>query len=177
MDKLGKDISQLVTPYLHTAQLQRSLTGDSCTSLCKSLVAFPVAQKPCLFQFDFNGAPERATSELPFVALGSGQGIADPFLALLRRLLWPKEEPTLAEGRFAAVWTIDHVRRTNPGGVGGDVQLASLDSSPGKMPTVTVATESAINEHLQSVELAEAAIVEQIRGQGNVGPAELPPKT
>lgn len=175
MDRLGKEIAQLVAPYLQTAQMQRALTGDASTSLCKSLLAMPVGHKACLFQFDYNGAPERAV-DLPFVALGSGQTIADPFLALLRRLLWSSTEPTLAEGRLAAVWTIDHVRRTNAGGVGGDIQLATLESQAGKtaMPTVSVASGQDIEEHLQSVSLAEQALVEQLTGKAAKAPAAIP---
>ena len=112
MDKVGKAILQRTGSYLQSAQVQKQLTGDASQSLCKSLVAMPHERRACLFQFDFNGAPERATKDLPFVALGSGQPIADPFLAFLRRLWWMEEEPTLAEGRLAAVWTIDHVTRT-----------------------------------------------------------------
>ncbi len=164
MDKIGKEIVQLVGPYLQTANLQRPLVGDASSSLCKSLVAMPVNQKPCLFNFDYNGAPERSTPDLPFIALGSGQPIADPFLAFLHRLLWRDREPTLAEGRLAAVWTIEHVRRTNPGGVGGSVQLATLASSTGKMPTVSEASEEGIQEHLQRVTSAEQSLVSELRG-------------
>ena len=164
MDKIGKEIVQLVGPYLQTANLQRPLVGDASSSLCKSLVAMPVNQKPCLFNFDYNGAPERSTPDLPFIALGSGQPIADPFLAFLHRLLWRDREPTLAEGRLAAVWTIEHVRRTNPGGVGGSVQLATLASSTGKMPTVSEVSEEGIQEHLQRVTSAEQSLVSELRG-------------
>lgn len=164
MDKIGKEIVQLVGPYLQTANLQRSLVGDASSSLCKSLVAMPVNQKSCLFNFDVNGAPERSTPDLPFIALGSGQPIADPFLAFLRRLLWSDREPTLAEGRLAAVWTIEHVGRTNPGGVGGSVQLATLAPSAGKTPTVSEVSEEDIQEHLQRVVSAEQSLVSELRG-------------
>src|SRR5690348_9981488 len=129
MNTVGKRIGELIGPYLQTAQIQRHITGEASATLCKSLVAMLVNHRFHLFQFDFNGAPEMATTQLPFIALGSGQLIADPFLALLKRLLWPNSEPTLAEGRLAAVWAIDHVRRTNPGGVGGPIQLATLTNA------------------------------------------------
>ncbi len=175
MDRIGKEIIALVGPYLQTANLQRTLVGDASSSLCKSLVAMPVNQKPCLFNFDYNGAPERSTADLPFIALGSGQPIADPFLAFLRRLLWSSREPTLAEGRLAAVWTIEHVRRTNPGGVGGGVQLAILAFSTGKMPTVSEVSEESIQEHLQRVTSAEQSLVSELRGTSVVlAGAELP---
>lgn len=89
-----------------TANLSRPLVGDASPSLCKTLVALPVRRVPCLFTFDYNGAPEQMTSELPFVALGSGQPIADPFLALLKRLFWLTSQPTL--GRGACSCCVDH---------------------------------------------------------------------
>src|SRR5262249_47299544 len=51
MDKIGKEIVALIGAYLQTANLQRSLTGDASSSLCKSVVAIPVQTKPCLFSF------------------------------------------------------------------------------------------------------------------------------
>lgn len=149
MDRIGKKIATLITPYLQTANLTRQLVGDVSSSLCKSLVAMPVKNTPCLFSFDFNGAPERSTADLPFIAMGSGQQIADPFLAFLKRLLqWEKNPPTLGEGRLAAAWTINHVVLTNPGGVAGPIQLATLSIKEGK-PTVTMIPETDVQEHLQ----------------------------
>ena len=162
MDKIGKRISELVAPYLHSANMVRPLVGDASMSLCKSIVSMPVKRVPCLFNFDYNGAPERSTRELPFVSIGSGQRIADPFLALLKRLLWKDAQPTLSEGRLAAVWTIDHVRLTNPGGVGGAIQLATLSAKDGKQPTVTIFPENDVQEHLQHIRLAEKALYDEI---------------
>lgn len=167
MDKIGKKIGELVFPYLQGATLTRQLTGDASSSLCKSLLAIPFKEKSYLFQFDYNGAPERATDELPFVALGSGQNIADPFLALLKRLLWKDSKPTLGEGRVAAAWTIDHVRLTNPGGVGGRIQLATLAPKPGNQgPTATLLSEQEIGEHMQQVRSAEKALIDELRAPG-----------
>lgn len=165
MHAVGTRIGALVEPYLKTAGLQMQVTREANASLCKCLVAMPVANRFHLFQFDFNGSPELATRDLPFVALGSGQAIADPFLALLKRLLWPNHEPSIAEGRLAAVWTIDHVRRTTPGGVGGEIQLATLtDAAQGVNESVALAGQDEVNEHLQAVEAALEALVAQIRG-------------
>lgn len=69
MNKIGVSVAKLVGPYLQTANLSRPLVGDASPSLCKTLVALPVRRVPCLFTFDYNGAPEQMTSELPFVAL------------------------------------------------------------------------------------------------------------
>jgi len=166
MDMVGKTISQTVGPYLQTAALQQQLVRDASSSLCKSMCAFSYKESACLFQFDFNGAPESSSDELAFVAMGSGQNIADPFLAFLKRLLWQNTKPSLPEGRLAAVWTIDHVRLVNPGGVGGPIQLATLAPKDGKgTPIVTMFSDSDIQEHLQQVRDAEKALINELRGQ------------
>lgn len=49
--------------------------------ISSSVVAVNVHSQPCLFSFDHQGRPEMTKSGLPFVAIGSGQPIAEPFLA------------------------------------------------------------------------------------------------
>jgi 20S proteasome alpha/beta subunit len=102
---------------------------------CVCLVALPVLGEPCLFQSDETGSPHQATHDLPFLALGAGQGIADPFLAFMKKILWTGAPATLAEARLVAAWTIKHVVETNPGGVGGKIQLATL-SMRGRKPEI-----------------------------------------
>ncbi len=181
MHKLGMEIAALVTPYMQLAQVQRQLVGDAAASLTKSMIAFPVKRKPHLFTFDFNGAPEMASERLPFVALGSGQPIADPFLAFLARVLWVKRQPTLAEGRLAAAWTIDHVCRTNPGGVGGDTCMAILQQQAGDQPKVVEIGAAELQEHQQRISGAEKAIADELHvtiGEAETslpaGPGTLP---
>lgn len=176
MNAIGTSIAGLVGPYLQTANFVRPLVGDASPSLCKTLAVLPVRRVPCLFTFDYNGAPEQMTPELPFVAMGAGQPIADPFLALLKRLLWQGKQPTLSEGRLAAVWTIDHVRLTHPGGVGGSIQLATLSAMEGKQPTVTVLGEDSIQEHLQQVSVAEKALVQELTAPASEAEVARPPR-
>lgn len=180
MNYIGNKIAQVVGPYLQTGNLSRPLVGDCSMSLCKSLVAMPVNHSPCLFNFDFNGAPEQATNDLPFISLGSGQRIADPFLAFLKRLLWLDTSPSLAEGRLAAVWTIDHVRLTNPGGVGGKIQLATLavegrGRAADRQPTVTMFSEDELQEPLQQIRAAEDALTKELRAIRPENADALPP--
>jgi len=149
------------------------------TVLCKSLVGVCWGGRPRLFQFDYSGAPEEVTDELCFVALGSGQNIADPFLAFLKRvLLWKNRVPTVAEARLVAAWTVHHVSHTNFGGVGGDLQLATLTLEKGK-PQVNVIEQP--GEHYQKIQSAEAALLEHVTGGGKTEPAApeppVPPTT
>lgn len=176
MDKVGKEIANLVSPYLQTGQFLRGMGNDPSASLCKSLIAVLISGQPQLFTFDFNGAPEKVTKEIGFVSLGSGQMIADPFLAFLRRILWEGKELTLSEGRLAAVWTIDHVRRTNPGGIGGEIQLATLSCDRNSRPVVTRVNSNEIQEHLQKIAAAEKALIHEIEGKsadGSVGAQQV----
>jgi hypothetical protein len=163
MRRVGTLIGELLDPFLRSANHLRPLGIDPAGSLCKSLLAIPVKNRAHLLSFDYNGAPERATPDLPFIAMGSGQAIADPFLAFLKRLLWSTSPPSLPEARLAAAWTIDHVRRTNPGGVGGHTQLAVLAPSGGSL-AVNMSSGDDIQEHMEKVELAERALVEEVRG-------------
>jgi hypothetical protein len=137
----------------------------SSTALCKCVVAIPIQQKPYLFQFDFSGAPEAATQQLPFISMGIGQPIADPFLAFLNRILWKGRSPTVAEGRFAAAWTVKHVADTIPGGVGLPLQMASLSTQDGQV-TIEFAPDPA--EHLQNIEAAETTLRDFVLNQGMI---------
>jgi len=173
MHKIGVGICELVRPYLESANLTRSLNKDPSPSLCKCIVGIPVKKKPCLLTFDYNGAPEAVSAELPFVSMGCAQGIADPFLALLRRLLWQPgstSPPTIAEGRLVAAWTIEHARLTNPGGVGGPIQLSTLSADG-----VAKSGNEDIQEHLARIHSAEKALVEQLRPTTEGPQAPAPP--
>ena len=177
MDLIGTNLAKKGAPYLHTAGLAAQLIGQQAAggpAMCSSLVAVPIKHTPCLFQFSESGAPEEATRELPFVALGSGQPLADPFLAFLKRVLWEDRDPTVADGRFAASWTIRQVSRTVPGFVGGELQLATL-TMKGTTPHVEFFDDAARQEHYQAVEAAEAALLDHVLGTADVeGAADLP---
>jgi 20S proteasome alpha/beta subunit len=125
MSRLHHDTVQHL---FHSAAMQGQ-AGNRTAAMnvtCMCLIAMPVLGKPCLIQLDETGVPYQVNDDLPFVALGSGQRIADPFLAFMKRILWTDSPPTLAEARLVAAWTISHVVQTNPGGVGGRLQLATL---------------------------------------------------
>lgn len=176
MRLVAQEIMGQLVPFLQSANLTRGLGLDASSSLCKSLVAMPVDRKACLFSFDFNGAPEQATVDLPFVAIGSGQQIADPFLAFIKRLLWKDKQPSLAEGRLAAAWTIEHVKQTNPGGVGGATQLATLTSDTDVAKAVRFYDANHIQEHLEQIASVEAAMVSQLLKSEMASEAPSPPK-
>jgi hypothetical protein len=177
MGKIGATIAETVKIYASNAQAFQQIGG--LNALCQSLVAIAVRNGPRLFQFGNSGIPESATRELPCVALGSGQQIADPFLAFLRKILWKDRTPTIAEGRFVAAWTVRHVAETNPGGVALPLQMFCLTVVGGK--PVIEPMESP-EEHFQQIDAAESALRDFLLKQGAapaaevVAPAPSPPK-
>jgi hypothetical protein len=177
MNVIGAKISQAIQPYFGTGQALAGMGRNVDATLCKSMLAFPFDKKCRLFTFDYNGAPEAATEELCVVTLGSGQLIGDPFLAWFRRAVWRGKPPTLAMGRQAAVMAVDHVRNVNPGGVGGDVQLSTLQFPAAKQPVVECLKAAQIEEHRQLIEDAVKSLVEAltIAERGEAPPA--PPKS
>ena len=174
MHRIGSAIAEVVKVYAQNGAALQQIGG--LAGFCKSLVAIPIKGRPCLFQFDDTGVPEQATEELPFVALGSGQQIADPFLAFLRKILWKDRQPTLAEGRLIAAWTVRHVAETNPGGVALPLQMASLAIKGAK---VVIEPMEDPAEHFQQIDATEGALRDHILKQwttpGKAPAAPSPP--
>lgn len=184
-DRLADAIGNALAPAFQRAKMalgsgvpqQAILQGI----LSETIVAAPVDKKAHVWTFSFTGNGTLATKSLPFSASGSGQPIADPFLALVKRIFWSDRQPTLSDGIFAAVWTIEHVKKTNTGGVGGDVQLATVENRQGNPVTRRLKPEE-IQEHLESVRAVEEHMAEFKREQTQAEPGDLelpkpPPET
>jgi hypothetical protein len=177
-----------IKPEFEAAILAKDVVGLNAaqsSAVSNTMVALPVGNRCCLFQFDHQAAPEMATKDLPFVALGSGQLIADPFLAFLRRVLWghrglaTDQLPSLGDGIAAALWTLDHAIKTNPGGVAEPIQVAILRSEGGAMKAREL-SELELDEHLQAISAMEGGIRpawEVLRGPGETGPPPKPVPT
>lgn len=124
-------------------------------------VALPVADSAHLLQFTTQCNAEEVTTDLPFMSIGSGQHIADPFLAFLRRVFWSSGLPSLLDGQLATVWTLDHVIRVNAGGVGGNIQLVVLKrDASGRNWTCNAIPAEEVDEHRRSVGNIERKMVE-----------------
>ena len=127
-------------------------------ALTHSLIAIPVGGlngRPELIQCNHIGMAEAATDDLPYVAIGSGQGLADPFLAFLRRIFWPNNTTMkLSDGVFAIVWTLQHAISVTPGGVSEPIQIAVLERKGNELASRILSPEE-LQEHRQNVLEAE----------------------
>lgn len=153
MRVLSEEFKKDVHPALHSAQIAAGVLGHqtaAASAICSVVVALPIAKHPSLLQFDQQCTPEAATKDLPFVAVGIGQRTADPFLAFLRRVFWPDRLPNVAEGIFAATWTLRQAIETSPGGVADPIQVMVLEGE-----AVREVGIAELGEHEQNVSAAE----------------------
>lgn len=125
-----------------------------------SLIAFPIDHEARLIQFDHQCLPEEATTNLPFVSIGSGQPVADPFLAFIRRTIWPPGLPSISDGIFAAVWTIQHAIESLPGGVAEPIEIVTLRQKDGQAWRADRFTDSDLAEHREMINTLQ----KQMRG-------------
>jgi predicted proteasome-type protease len=155
---------------MQVANVAKQVIGGvaSQSVLCSTILAFPVAGTPCLFQFDQQGAPEQAKDNIVFYAIGSAQARADPFLAFLRRTFWNQRVPSLLDGIFACVWTLDYIIKSDPGGVGGVPRIAVLEMK-GRDWVARHLDETELEENKQAIAAATAHLASFARGQTDKG--------
>ncbi|MEX0881580.1 MAG: hypothetical protein WDZ34_01760 [Candidatus Saccharimonadales bacterium] len=154
--KISEGMRQHTQPLMQTAQQAAPVVGNQMASMsfmASSIVAMIVKHEPTLMQFDYQASSEVANQDIPFIAVGSGQPLADPFLAFIRRVFWKDHLPTLSEGIFAALWTLQHAIEVHPGGVSNPIQMAVLKKD-GDGYAVEL-EESELKETYQSIEAAE----------------------
>lgn len=132
-------------------------TGQANVSdaLHSSVVALPLGDSGCLIQFTEQCNAEEASSDLPFVSIGSGQPAADPFLAYLRRVLWPDALPFLHDGTLAAVWTLDHAIQTQAGFVAEPIQVVVLKQDGAKAWKAEELSAADLGEHKEMIATLE----------------------
>jgi 20S proteasome alpha/beta subunit len=126
-------------------------------AITTTLVALAAREGPHLVQFDCECCPEVTTKGLPFVSIGSGQVIADPFLAFLKRIFWEGRMPTVSEGTFAVVWTLEHALKTAPGGIAPPIDIGVLQME-GTQPRARLLSTDELKEHLVMRTQAEAHV-------------------
>jgi hypothetical protein len=82
---------------------------------------------PFLAEFETTGFQvEFRTGKIFLGSMGSGQMLADPFLAFVSRVLWRSEMPNVDQGKFGVYWVLSHTIKLAPGKVGLPICLATL---------------------------------------------------
>jgi hypothetical protein len=106
--------------WIHT-QAQKGQYG--------ALVAFEASDDSfalCEFSVDTFQPEVKQAEGLWFAAMGSGQPIVDPFLALLKKVFWSGGPPGLRGGIFSAYWALQQACELNTGGIQPPIHIAVL---------------------------------------------------
>jgi hypothetical protein len=142
-----------------------------------ALVAFPAGKAPHLCEINGGIGFQPEMKELTdnwFVSAGSGQMLADPFLALLRDTLWSDGAPNLAGGIFTVCWALRHACKVNPGGINEPIRIAVLEREKEAF-IARMLTDDELTEHMNVVDSATkhmASFREILRGTS--GTNEVP---
>lgn len=135
-----------------------------------------VENKPCLVEYattDFQ--PEVKQGKLFFVSMGSGQSLADPFLAFISRVLWNNAIPTVKDAKFGVYWVLDHTIKLAPGGVGGPIKIAVLQSVDGKWKAEELPEIQEQAEYISELEAHIGSFAQKAIQNAQTSPIPGPP--
>lgn len=133
--------------YTHIYPFPPGMSYGALLAFCKNKQLFLCEFDPINFQPELK---EAGLKKIWYVAMGSGQLIADPFLGFIRDVFWDNAPPSCQDGIFAAVWTLSHTIDLNPGGINGPIRIATLRLVDGKCEA-RILEDRELEEHKQHV--------------------------
>jgi hypothetical protein len=144
-----------------------------------ALMAAPLEGTAQLIEFgllDFQ--PEIRKERLHFVSMGSGQVLADPFLAFVSRVLWNGQPPNVQMGALGLYWVLSHTIQYAPGGVGKPIKIAVLKKEKGDWVARSVEGDELQEpeQHVSEIEKLIASYPAAIVEAANATPPPAPPK-
>ncbi len=155
-------------PYTEIAKLVANLAINEFSStqspreLYSALVGFSCNGESYLYEFSgpSNFQPEmKDPNDMWFASMGSGQTIADPFLALFRQIFWEAGPPNLQGGIFTALWALVHACEVNPGGIKEPIHICVIEGS-GQKSKARKLTSDELLEHRNMVASATSHFAE-----------------
>jgi hypothetical protein len=117
-----------------------------------ALIAAVHSGSAFLVEYDTtNFQPEIKEGNLFFVSMGSGQMLADPFLAFVARVMWGGKMPTVADAKFGVFWALKHAITLAPGGVGGPIIIATLQQNNGAWVAAEMDENQEMEEYISDL--------------------------
>lgn len=112
----------------------RRILGDENDQLDSpefaALVAFSIQDEPSLLLYRGTRHPVEARDGHYILRAGTGDHFALLFLKFLERVFWNgKAPPSIIDGVFSALWTLNYIIETNAMGVGGAPRIAVLEKT------------------------------------------------
>ena len=123
--------------------------------------------------------PEVKTGQLNFVAMGSGQMLAEPFMGFVSRVLWGGRQPDVKTATFGVYWALRHTLMIAPGGVGPPIKLAVLSREKGGW-SAKVLEDGELDEagqHINAMEERIGRYPAEIFKEAKASPLPEPPKS
>lgn len=118
-----------------------------------ALLATEISGEPCLIEYASNSfQPEYKENKLFFVSMGSGQPLADPFLAFISKVLWKNTLPDIRLGRFGVYWALRHTINLAPGLVGPPIRIAILSKRDNSWAAFEPAEDQEAEQYIASLE-------------------------
>jgi 20S proteasome alpha/beta subunit len=141
-----------------------------------ALVAAPIDGAAQLIEFaTVDLQPETKSDSSYFVAMGSGQMLAEPFLAFVDRVLWKNQMPDVRKAMFGVYWALNHTITYAPMGVGAPIKVAVLRKD-GKDWSVQKFEEADIQETIEHIAAIEQQIGASLEKTIEAAAATEPPK-
>ena len=133
-DSMHKNLQEVAHPLHYSSQLtismleQLRMTGIQDARDITAALAYihGNAHHCCIFEGPLF-QPRLLDENHFYCSLGSGMLSADPFLRFLVDIFCQNGPPNVREGIFLATWVVEHVIRTNPGGVAGPIRIGTLE--------------------------------------------------
>lgn len=166
--EVGREIAAFTIQNFASTQTRAGQFGG--------LMAFPLGNSFHLCEFaTADLQPEFKTPDIWYVAMGSGQKIADPFLGLIRRVFWKDSRPTCQDGIFYVSWVLHQTIDLNAGGIDGPMKITILQNSADNSGfKARFITKDELDQHLENIDGLEKHIgqyKEIMQGKG------APPQT
>ncbi len=120
-----------------------------------AMIAAPCGPDVDLIEFETgNMQPERKLGKMNFVTMGSGQTLAEPFLAFISRVLWKNQIPTVQSASFGVYWALAHTIKIAPSGVGEPIVIATMTQTNGVWSAKIMSNDETQEQqlHIDSIE-------------------------
>jgi hypothetical protein len=131
--------------------------------------------QPFLVEYDTaNFQPEIKEGKTFFVSMGSGQMLADPFLAFVARVMWGSTMPTVADAKFGVYWALKHAITLAPGGVGGPIVIATLEKNEANWVAAEMAENQELEQYIADLEQHIGAFARKSISEAPAAPIPVP---
>lgn len=165
VDRAHGNVQKTDHPIYYPVLLTQSVndqfrkTGISGAINLEAVLAYDHKNKHYCCVFDAPLLQPRLLNKESFYAsLGSGMLSAEPFLHFLVDIFCQDGPPNVSEGVFLATWVVEHVIRTNPGGVAGPTRIGILERNQQDNLAARELHDSEIDEHRQAIESARTSL-------------------